>query len=52
LGIGGLSVLDYPPSAKERVRPSIETVTEDREVSEEVRKKQIATDGAEPASSR
>ncbi len=34
--------------AKERVRMGTETITEEREVSEEVRKEQIETDGPEP----
>lgn len=39
-------VVDKDTVAKERVRLGTETVTEDREVSEEVRKEQIETDGA------
>jgi uncharacterized protein (TIGR02271 family) len=38
-------VVDKQAVAKERVRMGTETVTEDREVSEEVRKEQIETDG-------
>jgi uncharacterized protein (TIGR02271 family) len=40
-------VVDKQAVAKERVRMGTETVSEDREVSEEVRKEQIETDGAE-----
>jgi uncharacterized protein (TIGR02271 family) len=39
-------VVDKQTVAKERVRMGTETVSEDREVSEEVRKEQIDTDGA------
>jgi uncharacterized protein (TIGR02271 family) len=42
-------VVDKQAVAKERVRLGTETVTEDREVSEEVRKEQIETEGAEGA---
>lgn len=45
-------VVDKQAVAKERVRLGTETVTEDREVSEEVRKEQIETDGAEHNSDR
>jgi uncharacterized protein (TIGR02271 family) len=45
-------VVDKQAVAKERVRMGTETVTEDREVSEEVRKEQIETDGAEHHSDR
>jgi uncharacterized protein (TIGR02271 family) len=38
-------VVDKQAVAKERVRIGTETVTEDREISEEVRKEQIETDG-------
>ena len=38
-------VVDKQAVAKERVRMGTETVTEEREVSEEVRKEQIETDG-------
>jgi uncharacterized protein (TIGR02271 family) len=40
-------VVEKQTVAKERVRMGTETVTEDREVSEEVRKEQIDTDGAQ-----
>ena len=42
-------VVDKQTVAKERVRMGAETVSEDREVSEEVRKEQIDTDGADSA---
>ena len=42
-------VVDKQAVAKERVRIGTETVSEDREVSEEVRKEQIETDGADVA---
>ncbi len=42
-------VVEKQTVAKERVRMGTETVSEDREVSEEVRKEQIDTDGAQPA---
>jgi len=47
-------VVDKDTVAKERVRLGTETVTEDREVSEEVRKEQIETDGidADPTADR
>ena len=47
-------VVDKQAIAKERVRMSTETITEDREVSEEIRKEQIETDGtdADPTASR
>ena len=38
-------VVDKQTVAKERVRMGTETVTEDHEVSEEIRKEQIETDG-------
>ena len=38
-------VVDKQAVAKERVRIGTETVSEDREISEEVRKEQIETDG-------
>ena len=38
-------VVDKQTVAKERVRMGTETVSEDREISEEVRKEQIETDG-------
>ena len=41
-------VVDKQAVAKERVRLGKEAVTEDAEVSEEVRKEQIETEGAEP----
>jgi uncharacterized protein (TIGR02271 family) len=40
-------VVDKQAVAKERVRMGTETVSEDREISEEVRKEQIDTDGAD-----
>jgi len=40
-------VVDKQAVAKERVRMGTETVTEDREVSEEVRKEQIETEGTD-----
>jgi uncharacterized protein (TIGR02271 family) len=40
-------VVDKQAVAKERVRLGTETVTEDREVSEELRKEQIETDGTD-----
>ena len=40
-------VVDKQTVAKERVRMGTETVTEDREVSEEIRKEQIETDGTD-----
>lgn len=40
-------VVDKHAVAKERVRMGIETVSEDREISEEVRKEQIETDGTD-----
>ena len=40
-------VVDKQAVAKERVRMGTETVSEDREVSEEVRKEQIETEGAD-----
>jgi uncharacterized protein (TIGR02271 family) len=40
-------VVEKQTVAKERVRMGTETVTEDREVSEEIRKEQIDTDGAQ-----
>ncbi len=40
-------VVDKPVVAKEQVRLSTETVSEEREVSEEVRKEQIETEGAD-----
>ena len=42
-------VVDKQAVAKERVRMGTETVSEDREVSEEVRKEQIETDGTNGA---
>jgi uncharacterized protein (TIGR02271 family) len=42
-------VVEKQTVAKERVRMSTETVSEDREVSEDVRKEQIDTDGADSA---
>jgi uncharacterized protein (TIGR02271 family) len=42
-------VVDKQAVAKERVRMGTETVTEDREISEQVRKEQIEADGAEVA---
>jgi uncharacterized protein (TIGR02271 family) len=42
-------VVDKQAVPKERVRLGTETVTEDREVSEEIRKEQIETEGAEGA---
>jgi uncharacterized protein (TIGR02271 family) len=42
-------VVDKQTVAKERVRMDTETVTEDREVSEELRKEQIDTDGTQPS---
>jgi uncharacterized protein (TIGR02271 family) len=45
-------VVDKQTVAKERVRLGTETVTEDQEVSEEVRKEQIETEGAEPRNRR
>jgi uncharacterized protein (TIGR02271 family) len=42
-------VVDKHAVAKERVRMGTETVTEDREVSEEVRKEQIEADGTDVA---
>jgi uncharacterized protein (TIGR02271 family) len=41
-------VVEKQTVAKERVRMGTETVSEDREVSEEVRKEQIETDGTQP----
>ena len=41
-------VVEKQTVAKERVRMGTETVTEDREVSEEIRKEQIDTDGTQP----
>ncbi len=41
-------VVDKQAVAKERVRMGTETVSEDREVTEEVRKEQIETEGTEP----
>lgn len=41
-------VVDKDTIAKERVRMGTETVTEDREVSKEIRKEQIEADGATP----
>ena len=41
-------VVEKDTVAKERVRMGTETVSEDREVSEEVRKEQIDTDGTRP----
>jgi uncharacterized protein (TIGR02271 family) len=41
-------VVEKQTVAKERVRMGTETVSEEREVSEEVRKEQIETDGARP----
>lgn len=41
-------VVDKQTVAKERVRMGTQTVSEDREVSEEVRKEQIETDGTKP----
>ena len=40
-------VVDKQTVAKERVRMGTETVTEDHDVSEEVRKEQIETDGTD-----
>ena len=40
-------VVDKQAVPKERVRMGTETVTEDREVSEEVRKEQIETEGTD-----
>jgi uncharacterized protein (TIGR02271 family) len=47
-------VVDKQAVAKERVRMGTETITEDREVSEEVRKEQIETEGtdADPTTGR
>ena len=45
-------VVDKQAVAKERVRMGTETVTEDREVSEEVRKEQIEADGDRPRGHR
>jgi uncharacterized protein (TIGR02271 family) len=45
-------VVDKNTIAKERVRLGTETVTEDQEVSEEVRKEQIETEGLESAERR
>ncbi len=45
-------VMDKQAVAKERVRLDTETVTEDQEISEEVRKEQIETEGTEPRSRR
>ena len=42
-------VVDKQAVAKERVRMGTETVSEDREISEEVRKEQIDTDGTDAA---
>jgi uncharacterized protein (TIGR02271 family) len=42
-------VVDKQAVAKERVRMGTETVTEDREISEQVRKEQIEADGADVA---
>ncbi len=42
-------VVDKQAVAKERVRMGTETVSEDREISEEVRKEQIETDGTDVA---
>jgi uncharacterized protein (TIGR02271 family) len=44
-------VVDKQAVAKERVRLGTETVTEDHEVSEEVRKEQFETDGTDVAGS-
>jgi uncharacterized protein (TIGR02271 family) len=45
-------VVDKRTVAKERVQMGTETITEDHEVSEEVRKEQIETEGTEPTSDR
>jgi stress response protein YsnF len=45
-------VVDKQTVAKERVRLGTETVTEDQQVSEEVRKEQIETEGDTDAGRR